>query len=134
MSHSYSAPEKLGPKKFMSKTAPISTINIGVEDLPEPHSSEEAHNGSSQRPPRRLGGSVHFNMSTTSKVSPRHTIQVTKTAPSPKANNGNGPVRDSSTVFSSIASRGRKIPGSKFVNRDINTSDVLTRQVCSCLL
>lgn len=141
MSLSFAAPEKLGPKKLISKTAAhtatISTINIGVEDFPELNSSEEAHYGSSQRPPRWSGGSVHFNMSPASKASPRQTIQTNKTAPASKASAGNGTVPDSSAVIHSIANRGRKSPGSNLVrllHRDINTPEALSRQVCHCQL
>lgn len=143
MSLSYAAPERLSQKKFVSKPAPqpatISTINIGVEDFPSPHSSEDAgHYSSSQRPPRRAGGSVHFNMPAASKASPRHSVQINKTTPASKVGNGNGPARDSSAVLSSIASRGKKFgPGSnllKPLHRDISASEVLSRQVCSCQL
>lgn len=136
MSLSYAAPERLSQKKFVSKAAAqpaaLSTINIGVEDFPSPHSSEDAgHYGSSQRPPRRAGGSVHFNMPTTSKASPRHTVLINKAIPGSKAStgNGNGSARDSSTVLSSTASRGKKLgPGSNL----LRVSEAPFRQVCSC--
>ena len=143
MSLSYAAPERLSQRKFVSKpaaqAAPISTINIGVEDFPSPHSSEEAgHYSSSQRPPRRAGGSVHFNMSGASKASPRHTVQFNKTIPASKVGNGNGPARDSTGVLSSIASRGKKFgPGSNILrplHRDISATEAQSRQVCSCQL
>ncbi|KAG0574478.1 hypothetical protein KC19_VG265200 [Ceratodon purpureus] len=137
MSLSYAALERLSQKKFFSKPAPqpatISTINIGVEDFLSPHSSEDAgHYSSSQRPPRRTGGSVHFNMPAASKVSPRHTVQNNKTIPASKAGNGNGPARDSSAVLSSIASRGKKsgMGGAllKPLQRDITASEAQSRQ------
>jgi hypothetical protein len=142
MSLSYAAPERLSQKKFVTKgahqPATISTINIGVEDFPSPHSSEEAgHYSSSQRPPRRAGGSVHFSMPAPSKApSPRHTVQINKTIPASKAGNGNGPARDSSVVLSSTASRGKKFgPGSNLLrplHRDITASEAPFRQVYCC--